>query len=138
LILRDSASLHKSDVTRENRRRKLQKKPPLDLLFTEHDVRKLGPLCKRVAHDRPTKVAPGVVVRLVEAGHIFGSASIEMTVEEQGRSRVVVFSGDLGPRGAPLTWISRPSNAPTCCSWNRRTGIGTTDRCKRPPSKRAR
>jgi metallo-beta-lactamase family protein len=108
LILRDSASLHKSEVTRENRRRKLQRKPPLDLLFTEHDVKKLGALFKRVAHDRPTKVAPGVVVRLVEAGHIFGSSSIEMTVEEKGRSRVVVFSGDLGPRGAPLHLDSTP------------------------------
>src|SRR5262249_20686967 len=33
---------------------------------------------------------------------IFGSASIEMTVAENGRKRIVVFSGDIGPRGAPL------------------------------------
>jgi len=39
---------------------------------------------------------------MVDAGHVIGSASIELTVEEGGRSKVVVFSGDLGPRGAPL------------------------------------
>jgi metallo-beta-lactamase family protein len=39
---------------------------------------------------------------MVEAGHMLGSASIEMSVEEEGRKRIVVFSGDLGPRGAPL------------------------------------
>ena len=40
--------------------------------------------------------------RFVDAGHVIGSASIELTVEENGRKKVVVFSGDLGPRGAPL------------------------------------
>ena len=44
----------------------------------------------------------GVTVRMFEAGHILGSASIEMTLEESGVSRVVVFSGDLGPRNAPI------------------------------------
>jgi metallo-beta-lactamase family protein len=39
---------------------------------------------------------------MVDAGHILGSASIEMTIQEDGRSRTVVFSGDLGPRGAPI------------------------------------
>jgi metallo-beta-lactamase family protein len=38
----------------------------------------------------------------VDAGHILGSASVELTVEEDNRTRTVVFSGDLGPRGAPL------------------------------------
>ena len=47
-------------------------------------------------------VAPSVSVRAVEAGHVLGSASLEVTVEERGRRKVVVFSGDLGPRGAPL------------------------------------
>jgi metallo-beta-lactamase family protein len=102
LILRDSASLHKADVGRENRRRRTQGKPPLGVLFTEQDVARLRPLYKRVETDRPIEVARGVTVRLVEAGHILGSTSIEMTVEENGRPRIVVFSGDLGPRGAPL------------------------------------
>jgi metallo-beta-lactamase family protein len=33
---------------------------------------------------------------------VFGSASIEMKVEEDGQTRTAVFSGDIGPRGAPL------------------------------------
>jgi len=102
LILRDSASLHKSEVGRENRRRREQGKPPLEVLFTDKEVTRLRPLYKRVDYDRPTEVARGVTVRLVEAGHILGSTSIEMKVEEDGRSRTIVFSGDLGPRGAPL------------------------------------
>ena len=47
-------------------------------------------------------VAPGIDARLVDAGHVIGSASVELTVSENGHKRVIVFSGDLGPRGAPL------------------------------------
>jgi metallo-beta-lactamase family protein len=102
LILRDCVYLHRMDVERENRRRAERGQPRLELLFTAREVAKLRPLYRPLGFDAPTEVAPGVVVRLVEAGHIFGSASIEMTVEEQGRKRVLVFSGDIGPRGAPL------------------------------------
>jgi metallo-beta-lactamase family protein len=102
LILSDCAYLHKADCERQNRRRAQNGQPPLDLLFTNKDVAKLRPLYKRVGYDKPTEIAPGVVTRMVESGHIFGSASIEMTVEEDGRKKVIVFSGDIGPRGAPL------------------------------------
>ena len=91
LILRDSASLQKSDVERENRRRRAAGRPPLEQLFTAPDVTRLRPLYKRIAYNSPTEVAPDIVVRLVDAGHILGSSSIEMTVREDGRSRVVVF-----------------------------------------------
>jgi metallo-beta-lactamase family protein len=55
-----------------------------------------------MGYDQPIAVAPGVTVRAVEAGHILGSASLEVTVDDDGRRKVVVFSGDIGPRGAPL------------------------------------
>src|SRR5262249_53561252 len=96
------ASLHASDVQRENRQRSEKGLPGLDVLFNEKDVVSLRPLYKRVKYDQPTEVAPGVVARWVEAGHIFGSASIELTVERDGQKKVIVFSGDIGPRGAPL------------------------------------
>ena len=102
LILLDSASLHRSDVARENRWRRKSGKPALDVLFGPGDVKRLRPLYKRVEYHRRVEIADGVSVRLVDAGHVFGSASIEMTVDESRRRRVVIFSGDLGPRGAPL------------------------------------
>ncbi|HEY7088237.1 MAG TPA: MBL fold metallo-hydrolase, partial [Tepidisphaeraceae bacterium] len=102
LIMRDCAHLHAADVQRENRRRSEKGQQWLEVLFNDKDVAKLRPLYKRVRYDTPTEVAPGVVARWVEAGHIFGSASIELTIEEDGRRRIVVFSGDIGPRGAPL------------------------------------
>ena len=102
LIMRDCASIHKSDVSRENRLRRRAGKPPLDVLFTTAEIAKLRPLYKRIDYNKPTEIARGIRVRLVDAGHVFGSSSIEMTVEENGKRRVIVFSGDIGPRGAPL------------------------------------
>jgi metallo-beta-lactamase family protein len=53
-------------------------------------------------YDGSVAVAPGVSVALVEAGHVLGSASIKMRLEDEGRAKTVVFSGDIGPKGAAL------------------------------------
>ncbi len=76
--------------------------PPLEPLYDEEDVKRLGPLLRPVRYDARVEIAPGVSARFVDAGHILGSASIELTVEDDRGTRTVVFSGDLGPRGAPL------------------------------------
>jgi metallo-beta-lactamase family protein len=102
LILRDAARLQAEDVKRQNRRRAEQGKPPLEPLYTAREIESLRPLFRRMRYDTPTTVAHGITVRAVEAGHVLGSASLEVTVEEKGKTTVIVFSGDLGPRGAPL------------------------------------
>jgi metallo-beta-lactamase family protein len=102
LILKDSAHLQQAEVERENRRRQRQGKEPLQPLYAKEDVERLQPLYQRLNYDQPTEIAPGIVARVVEAGHMLGSTSIEMTVEEGGQRKVIIFSGDLGPRGAPL------------------------------------
>jgi metallo-beta-lactamase family protein len=102
LILKDSAHLQKADVERENRRRQRQRQPLLEPPYEQQDVDALRPLYQPLGYDQPTEIAPGITVRAVEAGHILGSASLELTVVEEGQKKIVVFSGDLGPRGAPL------------------------------------
>ncbi|HET9785494.1 MAG TPA: MBL fold metallo-hydrolase [Pyrinomonadaceae bacterium] len=102
LILNDSLSLQKQDLKRENQKRARSKLPPLEPLFEEADVRKLKDLAAPVKYNESFTVAPGIEARLVDAGHVIGSASVELTVSENGHKKVVVFSGDLGPRGAPL------------------------------------
>jgi metallo-beta-lactamase family protein len=102
LILKDSAHLQKSDVERQNRRRERTGQPLLDPLYEQSDVERLHPLFKKLGYNKPTPLAPGITVRAIEAGHMLGSVSLELTVEDEGKKKVVVFSGDLGPRGAPL------------------------------------
>ena len=102
LILKDSAYLQGEDAKRQNRRRAGTGKPPIEPLYTQKEVDRLRMLYRPMRYNHPTEVAPGVKVRAVEAGHILGSASLEVTVDDGGRQKVVVFSGDIGPRGAPL------------------------------------
>ncbi len=102
LVLKDSTAIQKQDLKRTNQKRARKKQPPLEPLFVEADVRKLGSLTSPVKYKQRFPVAPGIEARLVDAGHVIGSSSIELTVKENGHQKVVVFSGDLGPRGAPL------------------------------------
>ena len=102
LILKDSAHLQKSDVERQNRRRMRQGQPLIEPLYEEQDVNRLKELYRPLKYDQPTEIAPGVIARVVEAGHMLGSTSIELTVDDNGQKKVIVFSGDIGPRGAPL------------------------------------
>lgn len=103
VIMRDALRLQLGDLERENRRRQRAGQPPLEPLYSEEDVERLGSLLHPVRYGARVDIAPGVSLRLVEAGHILGSASVELTVTEGGGPpKTVVFSGDLGPRGAPL------------------------------------
>ncbi len=102
LILKDSLMLQKADLKRENQQRARAKQPPLEPLFEDPDVRNLKPLLRPIKYNQRAEVAPGIEARFVDAGHVIGSSSIELTITENGRKKDVVFSGDLGPRGAPL------------------------------------
>jgi len=82
LILKDSLGLQKQDLKRENARRAKAKLPPLEPLFEEPDVRKLKPLATPIRYHQKIDVAPGIQARFVDAGHVIGSASIELTVNE--------------------------------------------------------
>lgn len=102
LVLKDSLNIQKQDLKRQNQKRARKSLPPLEPLFEESDVRKLKDLISPVRYKRRFQVAPGIDARLVDAGHVIGSSSVELTVTENGDRKVIVFSGDLGPRGAPL------------------------------------
>jgi metallo-beta-lactamase family protein len=102
LILKDSAHLQQADVERQNRRRERMGQTLLDPLYEQKDVDRLRPLYKELGYDEPTPLAPGITIRAIEAGHMLGSVSLELTVQDEGKEKVLIFSGDLGPRGAPL------------------------------------
>lgn len=102
LILRDSAHVQAQDMERVNRKRARAGLEPLEPLYTLAEVEQTLGLLQSIPYDQPVAVAQGVTARVVEAGHMLGSVSIELTVEEEGRKKVAVFSGDLGPRGLPI------------------------------------
>ncbi len=84
------------------------------------------PLVEEVPTSRDVALDGQVSVRFRDAGHILGSAMIELTVRENGEARTIVFSGDIGQWDKPFVAIPRSSTAPTMSSWNRPTPTVTT------------
>jgi metallo-beta-lactamase family protein len=100
LILRDSARIQLADNERRNRKRAREGEPPQPPLYTPEDAEKLIQLLRPVPYQQPFPVAPGIKAIWAEAGHMLGSGSIQLLIEEDGKTKRVVFSGDLGPKGA--------------------------------------
>ncbi len=103
IILKDAAHIQDADAERENRRRLREGKTPVAPLYTSADADRAIALLRAVRFGEGREIAPGVTCRFFESGHILGAASVELTVCENGAApKIVVFSGDIGPRGVPL------------------------------------
>jgi len=100
LILRDAARIQAGDAERRNRKRQRAGEPPQEPLYSVQDAENVIRRLRSVPYGQARSVAPGVQATWAEAGHMLGSASIQLIVEEDGEQKRVVFSGDLGPRGA--------------------------------------
>lgn len=108
LILLDAAKVQAQDAERYNRKRLRRGEEPEQPLYTADDVIRTLSFFKSLEYGVRKEVADGVSARLVDAGHMLGSSSIELTVTEKGSSKVIVFSGDIGPRGAPFLRDPQP------------------------------
>ncbi len=102
LVLRDSARIQRQDAEYENKHRQRRGQPPIEPPYDDEDVAHIIQQCQAVSYDRPVPVASGVTARFVEAGHMLGSASIDVVITEDGRHKRAIFSGDIGPRDAPI------------------------------------
>jgi metallo-beta-lactamase family protein len=100
LILRDSARIQAGDAERRNRKRQRAGEPPQEPLYTPEHAEAIIQCLKPVPYQQPVTVAPGIQAIWAESGHMLGSASIQLIIEEDGQTKRVVFSGDLGPRSA--------------------------------------
>lgn len=111
ILLRDAAYLQNLEAQRESRDRLAHGREAVRPLFDLQDAEAVLGLLRPVGYDTPTEIAPGIEATWVDAGHILGSASLHVKIHEPQSSgvpahkagtRTIVFSGDLGPRGAPL------------------------------------
>ncbi len=108
LILRDSARILAADAEHRNRKRERAGEPPQPPLYSPEDAETAIDMLRPVPYGQPVTVAPGIRAVWAEAGHMLGSASIQLIVEEDGREKKIVFSGDLGPKSAPILRTYEP------------------------------
>ena len=102
IMLRDSAHIQEFEAEWRNRRAKRSGDRPYIPLYTMEDAEGILSKFVSVAYDTEQSVLPGVTARFVDAGHLLGSASIVLTLEEKGEKTVLVFSGDIGNTDKPI------------------------------------
>jgi metallo-beta-lactamase family protein len=104
-LLADAAKIQEQDAIFHNDRLRAGE-DPIYPLYTQEDVDAVIPHFKPTPYFRLQKqwhqIAPGVKLKLYDAGHILGSAMPVLELSEQGRTTYVAFSGDLGQQIAPL------------------------------------
>lgn len=102
IMLPDSAHIQQADAEYLNKRRKARGLPPVTPLYGLDQVMATLERFVSVPYGMSFQLFPGVELRFLEAGHILGSAQIELTLEEKGAGRVLLYSGDIGRRDRPI------------------------------------
>lgn len=102
IMLRDAAMLQERDAQRKSKKLKKLNLDPVDALFDEDDVEAVLKLFVPLEYGEQTQLMPHVSVRLSDAGHILGSAIVELWLAEGSEAKKIVFSGDLGRAGMPI------------------------------------
>ncbi len=102
VLLKDAASLEKRDTEWENKRLRRAGRDEIEPLFTIDDVDATLKLCTGIDYGVRHTVASGIDVCFQDAGHILGSAIVELFVTENGVEKKLVFSGDLGNADSAL------------------------------------
>ncbi|WP_018872337.1 MBL fold metallo-hydrolase RNA specificity domain-containing protein [Thioalkalivibrio sp. ALJ16] len=112
IMLEDAAFVMSKDIEWENKWRRRADKPLVEPVYDIDDVATTLGLCEAVPYGQARKIAGGIGLTFRDAGHILGSAIVDLIVPSGGRDRHLVFSGDLGNDDAVLMHEpARPEHA---------------------------
>lgn len=96
VMLNDAAFLEMKDTEWENRQRLRAGKTPVEPLYTDKDVEQTLRLREVHPYGESVNIVPGISLVFHDAGHILGSAIVELKISENKKKHTLVFSGDLG------------------------------------------
>ncbi len=105
IILLDAAKIQEEDAAYKKKRHKKEGRAgPYDdvPLYTVGDAEACEPLFAPVPYGQEVQVAPGLHATFSEAGHVLGSSFINVNVQQNGETRDVLFSGDVGRTHRPI------------------------------------
>ena len=103
IMLLDSGNIQERDVEYVNKQRVKEGKKPFEPLYTAEEAAASLEYFVAVGYHRPHRIAPGVDLTFVDAGHLLGSTHVVLDIEESGKGkRRLVFSGDIGRPGIPI------------------------------------
>lgn len=102
IMLRDSAHIQESDAQYENRKGSRAGRETVEPLYTLADAEATLALLVPHEYGQEVEITGGVRARFVDAGHLLGSASVELWLTEGAEARKVAFSGDIGNLNQPI------------------------------------
>ena len=102
IMLRDSAHIQEFEAEWKNRKGKRKGKEIVEPLYTMDDANMAISALRGHEYENKTKICDGITVLFKDTGHLLGSAGIEITLEEDGERRTIIFSGDIGNVDIPL------------------------------------
>jgi metallo-beta-lactamase family protein len=102
VMLQDSGHIQEMEAEWQNRKGKRAGKGEAIPLYTMKDAEECLRYFQAANYDEMIQLADGVKVRFQDAGHILGSAIIEIWIEEGGQEKKIIFSGDLGNSDQPI------------------------------------
>jgi metallo-beta-lactamase family protein len=102
IMLQDSAHIQESDAEWKTRKAQRAGLPAVEPLYTVEDAQKTMQFVDTCEYGEKIDLCEGVRVRFIDAGHLLGSGSIELTLTEDGKTKVMVFSGDIGNVDQPI------------------------------------
>ena len=102
IMLPDSGHIQETESEWKNRKRLRRGEQPLEPIYDAETAAKSLELFKGVQYDQIIEIDDDIHVRFNDAGHMLGSATIEVWIRENGENKKIVFSGDLGNNDIPL------------------------------------
>lgn len=102
IMLPDSGHIQEMENEWKNRKRIRSGKKELPPLYTAEEAVKSLEIFKPVKYDEIIEIDPNINVRFNDAGHMLGSSIIEVWVREEGETKKIVFTGDIGNNDIPL------------------------------------
>ncbi len=102
IMLRDAGHIQEADAEFVNKKREKRGEPPIEPLYTIADAAQVAGLFQTKRYNQSFEPIPGVIAHLVDSGHILGSSSIVLDIEEKGHKFRLWFSGDVGREKLPL------------------------------------
>ena len=102
VMLRDSAHIQEGDANWHNQKGKRAGLPPVEPLYTLMDAEEAIQMLETVEYGWLFDLCEGVKVRFTDAGHLLGSSCVEIWATENGVTKKIVFSGDLGNEAQPI------------------------------------
>lgn len=107
IMLKDSAHIQEMEAEWKNRKARRAGLPEIDPLYTISDAEGVLKHFVPCHYSDMVELSEGIRIRFTDVGHLLGSASIEVWLDEAGVQKKIVFSGDIGNKNKPL--IKDPS-----------------------------